>query len=124
MPADQQNRSNIETALRNAIQATFGTDEHIDLILRKEDDGHLAITVLGLTLDDDRDIVPIRNTYTYDANILIGFSGTIIAQNESQAEELFEEWAEELEITDVQGDNDISIAVQYHANHDLYGLDN
>ena len=124
MPEGNTNRDKIEIALRNAIQETFGSDEHIDLVLTRDPNGHLQITIHGLTLDDNGDIVPSEIEYHFDANVLIGFSGTIKARNDDHAEELFSEWIENIEIIDTSYSDEIETTVQYIARHDLYNLDN
>jgi hypothetical protein len=117
------NRDKIEIALRNAIQETFGSDEHIDLILQANDNDDLTITVQGLTLDYDGDVAQKETTFNFDANVLIGFSGTIKARNYDHAEELFAEIVDDLQISDHGWNDGLDITVQYVARHDLYNLE-
>jgi len=122
----QKNRGQLETAIRNTIQQVFGSDEYVDLIFGVtgvDDSDNLKITLLGLTLDDDGEIVPKSTTYRFDANIVTGFSGTIQAQNRDQAEAKFADWVEDLELRDASYSDDADIEVQYLARHELYNLE-
>jgi hypothetical protein len=123
MPESNTNRNKIEIALRNAIQETFGSDEHIDLFLWADDNDDLTITVKGLTLDDDGDVAQKETPFNFDANVLIGFSGTITARSRDHAEELFAEIVYDLQIGDHGWNDGLNITAQYVARDDLYNLE-
>lgn len=126
MTDPQKNRGQLEAAIRDTIQELFGSDEYVDLIFGVtgvDSSDNLKITIIGLTLDETGEIIPKSNTYHFDANVVIGFSGTVQAQNRDQAETKFADWVEDLELRDASYSDDLDIEVQYLARHELYNLE-